>query len=301
MEQFESLEKCPVCSGTDIVFSREATLEASSLKPENVKITDKDYGKTWELWRCLSCTHTFANPAPTKAYISSLYRQIEDPLYEEEAYGRAKNFLPLLRFLEKAHPDKGRLFDVGAATGILLNLARDRGWQPEGIESSRWSVQTSAQKYRISLETGDFSEADLPSNVYDAVTMVDFIEHIPDPFSALAKAHQILSAEGILCIVTPDLKSLAALAAGKKWWHFRPAHLGYFNLKSLSRLCLRAGFEVVKIRRYAWTFSAYYLLSRLPVTEVLLKIPILASFSRRIPIKLALKDSLEFYLKKKNR
>ena len=299
MEQFESLDNCPVCGGTDTVFFRKATLEASSLRPESIKITDRDYGKTWELWRCQSCTHTFANPAPTKTFIASLYRQIEDPLYEEEADGRAKNFLPLLRFLEKVHPDKGSLFDVGAATGIMLNLARDRGWQPAGIEASRWSVRTAAQKYRISLKEGDFAAADLPSGVYEAVTMIDFIEHIPDPLPALAKAHQILTAEGVLCIVTPDLRSLAARAAGKKWWHFRPAHLAYFNRKSLTRLCQRAGFEVLKTRRYAWTFSAYYLLSRLPVTEFLLKIPLLASFSRRIPIKLALKDSLEFYLKKK--
>jgi hypothetical protein len=60
-----------------------------------------------------------------------------------------------------------------------------------------------------------------------------------------------------------------------------------------------AGFEVALTRRYSWTFSAYYLLSRLPVTEILLKNPFLASFSRKIPIKLALKDSLEFYLIKK--
>jgi 2-polyprenyl-3-methyl-5-hydroxy-6-metoxy-1,4-benzoquinol methylase len=300
MEQFESIENCPVCGSAETVFFRKATLDPDSLNPDSVKITDRDYGKTWELWRCQSCTHTFANPVPTKDYIGGLYQRIEDPLYEEEAEGRAKNFLPILRYLEKLRPSRGRLFDVGAATGILLNLARDRGWRPAGIETSRWSVRTAEQKYGLSIETGDFAEADLPEEAFDAVTMIDFIEHVPDPLPALDKARSILAPEGILCIVTPDLKSLAARAAGKKWWHFRPAHLAYFNRRSLTRLCRRAGFQLVRSRRYAWTFSAHYLLSRLPVTEHLLKIPFLASFSRRIPIKLALKDSLEFYLKKIN-
>lgn len=299
MKRLESREDCPVCGSHAISLHRKGSLNLSSLSPDSVKITDREYGKVWELWRCRSCTHTFANPAPTAEFMESLYEQIEDPLYEEEASGRAKNFLPILRVLGKIHPEKGRIFDVGAATGILLSLAKQLGWDPSGIETSRWSVQTASQKYGLSLQEGDFVKADLPGSTFDAVTMIDFIEHVPEPFMAVAQACKILAEDGTLCVVTPDLKSFAAMAAGKKWWHFRPAHLAYFNRRSLIRLCERAGFEVIKTRRYAWTFSFHYLLSRLPLTEFLLKNSFLASFSKRIPIKLALKDSLEFYFKKK--
>jgi hypothetical protein len=52
---------------------------------------------------------------------------------------------------------------------------------------------------------------------------------------------------------------------------------------------------VVAERRYAWTFSLHYLLSRKPAFQAALKAGILASLLKRIPLKLALGDSFEIY------
>jgi len=260
-----------------------------------VKITDSGYGKTWDLWKCLDCSHIFANPYPGQDFIHSLYSTSEDPLYEEEAQGRGKNFSGILSNLEKYLPKKGKIFDVGAATGILLDLAKNRGWIPSGMEASHWCVRIAKEKYNIHLREGDFFAAEIRRNFYTAVTMVDFIEHIPHPFEALSKAFKILLPGGMLCLVTPDIESVAARVAGNKWWHFRPAHLAYFSRGSISFLLQRAGFRIVKVKKYAWTFSAHYLLSRLPLFRFLIKNPSLSSFWKKIPIKLALKDSFEIY------
>jgi hypothetical protein len=125
--------------------------------------------------------------------------------------------------------------------------------------------------------------------------MVDFIEHTPLPYEALVRARSILRLSGVLVLVTPDIHSRAARLAGRGWWHLRPAHVAFFSRRSLEALLRRAGFSVIAERRYSWTFSLHYLLSRRPAFRALLGKPGAASFLKRIPIKLALGDSFEVY------
>jgi SAM-dependent methyltransferase len=292
------MDQCPVCASFSLVSYKKATFDYFRLNRDQIKITDSDYGKIWDLTRCQNCSHIFANPFPSQDFIRSLYVTTEDPLYEEEAKGRSKNFAKILSFLDKTFPERGVLFDVGAATGILLNLARERGWQVEGIEPSVWAVHLARKRYRLELMEGAFEEAPLKTDYYTSVTMVDFIEHIPHPFEAATKAYKALSPGGILCLVTPDINSRTAKLMGGKWWHFRPGHLGYFTKKSLETMLHRSGFRIIKQRKYSWTFSLHYLLSRRPGLSFLLKNHILASFWKKIRIKLALQDSLEVYARK---
>jgi SAM-dependent methyltransferase len=297
-DNFAHFSQCPVCDKENVHPYRKRTFDIHKLTEEQIKITDSEYGKVWDLSRCADCTHVFANPAPNRDFIQSLYSQTVDPLYQEEAEGRSKNFERILSRLDRIHPERGSLFDVGAATGILMDLARQRGWKVAGIEPSGWAVGVAREKYGIDLIQGDFESADLEENSYTAVTLVDFIEHISHPLEALAKAYAILAPGGTVCLVTPDIQSMAAKIAGRRWWHFRPGHLAYFTRQSIEHLLGRTGFSAIKIKRYSWTFSAHYLLSRKPKLGFLIRNPGLASFWKKIPIKLALRDSFEVYAKK---
>ncbi|UCE43206.1 MAG: class I SAM-dependent methyltransferase [Candidatus Aminicenantes bacterium] len=298
MDKFEHFETCPVCSSLSFAPFRTGTFDASSLSKDHIKITDNDYGKIWDLSRCNNCTHVFANPCPSQEFIHNLYGEVEDPVYQEEAEGRSKNFNRILKSLDKIHPERGNLFDVGAATGILLDISRKQGWHVEGIEPSAWAIGVARDRYNLEIREGIFEEATLPKKHYTVVMMVDFIEHIPHPLDAISIAQKILLPRGTLCLVTPDINSLAARIFGQKWWHYRPGHLGYFSKKSLDFLLRRAGFRIVKARKYSWTFSLHYLLSRKPSLSFLLKNRVFASFWKKIPIKLALQDSFEIYATK---
>ncbi len=295
--RFTRLAACPACAGRSLRPYKKGTY-AGRLTQDEIKITDSQYGRIWDLSLCLDCGHIFANPCPSPDFIFSLYTQVCDPEYEEEAAGRSRNFLKILDALERIVPGRGALFDVGAATGILLDLARSRGWQPDGSEPSSWAVKIAAEKYGLALRQGPFEAARLKENAYAAVMMIDFIEHTPLPHEAVVRAHRILRRGGVLVLVTPDIHSPAAKIAGRRWWHFRPAHLAFFSRASLMALLGGAGFTIIEERRYAWTFSAHYLLSRRSLTRPLLKNPVVASFLKRIPIKLALGDSFEIYARK---
>ncbi len=295
---FRYLTECPACLSQSIIFYRKATFDFYRLKENQIKITDSEYGKIWNLSKCQNCGHIFANPCPSNKLINSLYSQVVDPLYEEEAEGRSKNFISILNFLGKVHPTERFLFDVGSATGILLNNARQRGWQVEGIEPSSWAVKVANKKYNLSLIKGSFEDASLKKNFYSVVTMIDYIEHIPFPFKSLRKAYDILRPGGTLCLVTPNINSFAAKITGSKWWHFRPGHLAYFNRKSITAILQRAGFTILLNKNYSWTFSVFYILSRKKYFKIFLKHSFLTSIWRRIPIKLTLGDSMEIYARK---
>jgi SAM-dependent methyltransferase len=294
VDKFERPERCPACAGSRLRPWRRGTFDYDRLDAGQIKITDSEYGKIWDLSLCLDCGHLFADPAPRPEFIFSLYKQVEDPLYDAEAEGRARNFRSVLDGLERLSPERGRLFDVGAATGILLDLARRRGWSVDGVDASDWAARFAAERYGIPLRQGFFEQLDLPAASCRAVSMVDFIEHTPRPRAALAQAAHILRPGGILALVTPDIHSLAGRLAGPRWWHLRPGHLAYFSLGSLGALLASAGFTIVRRRRYAWTFSAHYLVSRFAAGRGLAD-GRAASLLKRIPIKLALGDSFEIF------
>ncbi len=296
--RFVKLTACPACGGTRLRPWRKGAVDPSTVAPDSFKITDSHYGLTWDLSRCADCGHVFADPVPAPGFIASLYGALEDPLYDEEAEGRSKNFAALLDRLEKLRPEKGRLFDVGAATGIFMGLARDRGWEVDGVEPGAWAVAKAREAHGLRIRTGTLEEIPLEPESCDVVTMIDLIEHAARPFEALRRAAEILRPGGILGLVTPNVRSAAARIAGRRWWHYRPAHLGYFTRGSLDALLARTGFVVVRRKAYAWHFSAHYLATRKPALRFLVRNPRLASFLKGIPIKLALGDSFEIYARK---
>ncbi len=97
---------------------------------------------------------------------------------------------------------------------------------------------------------------------YDVVTAVDVIEHVPDPVGLMSAVAGAMSPNGIAVFVTPDAGSLAARILGWSWWHYRIAHIGYFDKRTLSRAVEAAGLEVVLTKRPCWYFPASYLLAR---------------------------------------
>jgi hypothetical protein len=98
---------------------------------------------------------------------------------------------------------------------------------------------------------------------YDIVTLIDVIEHVRDPAALLQAARAVLGAHGVIAIATTDASSFAARIMGWRWWHYRIAHIGYFNPSNLTALCNRIGLEKTTQLRPSWYFTIAYLRLRL--------------------------------------
>ena len=180
---------------------------------------------------------------------------MDDTGYEATRHARALQARRLVDTLNRHTPESGgrRLLDVGAGSGILLEAATAQGWQAEGVEPSRWLAQEAAHRgLRVHLGVLPCSAAAGP---YDAVTVVDVIEHVPDPVGLMRDVRKVLDPGGIALVVTPDVQSIAARLMKWKWWHYRVAHIGYFDRVTLERCMRAAGLECVAWARPSWYFT----------------------------------------------
>ncbi len=283
--------RCPLCGSPKVSFWRKGNFDYDQAEAEDFKITDSDYGLFPDLLKCEDCGLRFAKKMPTPSQLINLYSEVVDPEYEQEREGRGENFARIIKLLKKIKPG-GRLLDVGAATGIFMELAKDAGWEVYGVEPSRWACSR-AREQGLNVWEGDFLQYP-EDEKFDVITMLDIIEHMATPGLAFKKARSLLKEGGILVITTPDIESLAAKLMGKRWWHLRPAHVNFFTKRTLLKASELFGFRLVKLRYYVWNFSLHYLITRFSWGRKYFNWPLL----KKIKLKLALFDSLEAYLER---
>ncbi|MGD0452059.1 MAG: class I SAM-dependent methyltransferase [Solirubrobacteraceae bacterium] len=110
--------------------------------------------------------------------------------------------------LEAARPEPHlRWLDIGCGTGDLLRKIRDE-WQPAelyGIDPIDWLDED--LRGDVTFHTVAAEEAEeLPTA--DRVLLVEVIEHLEAPWSALRKAARLLAPGGRLVVSTPNLATL---------------------------------------------------------------------------------------------
>jgi len=251
-----------VCAGCGEAAVRILHQRRSDLHAEGAFLPSTDvFGAYGRVARCVRCGLVRLSPRPEWAFLQRAYQESEDPLYLEELEGRMVTARGLLGIVAR-HVPAGRLLDVGCGAGILLAAAAPR-WQATGVELSRWAVKEARERQHAEVIEGTLEDAGLPDGAFDAVTVVDVIEHVPDPRGMLRGIHRVLKAGGAVFVLTPDLGAPVARAMGSWWWGFRPAHLYYFSKRTLTEMLGQEGFAVREIRRVGRRFTLGYWVSRM--------------------------------------
>lgn len=292
-------QHCPVCQSTDIVLFKEGTIDPANIASQDFKITDSRYGSLWTFFKCKHCKFVLSNPYVPEEHIIEFYSQLEDEEYSTEAEGRTKNFKVLFKRLKRLNPGN-TLLDVGAASGIFLDLASKEGFQIDGIEPSASLAKEALNQYGIQLFNGTVENFQT-TKTYSVITLLDIIEHLVEPDRFMSAIDSLLQDQGLLVLVTPDVNSLAARLMGRRWWHYRIAHINFFNLPSIKYLLDKHSYEIVMKKKYVWNFTLFYLLTRLFPS---LKHPNkqdkpLQKWLKKVHLKLPLFDSWEIYARKR--
>ena len=280
-----SRARCWVCSSDRLQLIKESCLPRE-LDSRAFQITDAHYGLTAAIFRCTGCGFRQCSQLGD---VLSFYEEMHDEEYEDTRPWRSLQARKLLRIIA-SHVPQGRLLDIGAGSGILVEEALKMGYAAEGVEPSRWLWQKAVER-RLPIHYGVLPHEGIHS-LMDIVCLIDVIEHVSDPLELLCQARSILSDRGIGVLVTPDVGSIAARTLGSKWWHYRIAHIGYFNRKTIALALSKTGFEPIAIYRPSWYFPLDYLLRRL-LGYFSLTVPESAgALARQITIPLNLHDSL---------
>lgn len=242
---------CPVCQGRKLQRYQNAKQDRT---PTGYSITEASYGVSGALVRCLGCGVIFVSPFPSAESLKSLYERMKDEIYLGEEGIRRRMAERGLLFIEK-YAKKGRLLDVGCFSGIFLDAAQKRGWEVMGIEPSSWARKVAQERFALQVLGGTLKEASLPSGSFDAVSLIDILEHLPDPYETLVETQRILKEGGILYLITPNIGSFARCLLGDRWWGFRREHIVYFSQKSLRFLLQRVGFNILSQRSFQHVFT----------------------------------------------
>jgi SAM-dependent methyltransferase len=175
------LTTCRICNGK-LEFMRLGSSQAhdpSAFAPSCHRV-----GEHGDLYRCGDCGTVHQPSLPHGQELHALYREMSDDGYLREEEGRRRTARRLLDLLG-AHVPGGRLLEVGCGHGLLLDEARRRGYYVEGLELSAEAARFARDNLNLPVREMALEEATLVGECYDAIVIVDVVEHLDDPVAAL--------------------------------------------------------------------------------------------------------------------
>jgi SAM-dependent methyltransferase len=157
----------------------------------------------------------------------------------------------------EAFVGKGRVLDVGCGAGLFLASMAARGWTTVGVEPNRAYAHALRSEHHLNVISGGIEALGPRSEPFDAVTMFDVIEHVPDPLDTLAHVRRLVRPGGVLVLTTPNVLSLERRLFGQHWQALQPPdHLTLFSSSGLQAMLRRAGFDRIQVGRspvcYIW-------------------------------------------------
>ena len=198
--------------------------------------------------RCLDCGTLYVSTLPTAA--SRMH-------YETGGYYNDENLsVPgfVTRRLEEIvnsfapYRQTNRLLDVGCGAGTLLSVAKQAGWDAEGVELSGPTAEH-LKKQGLNVFAGELAQAKFRDAHFDVVTAAELIEHVPDPSGLVAEVARIVRPGGIFWATTPHSHGASSRVLKLKWSVVSPPeHLHLFSVRGLSRLLARHGFQRIKVK-----------------------------------------------------
>jgi 2-polyprenyl-3-methyl-5-hydroxy-6-metoxy-1,4-benzoquinol methylase len=281
---------CQDGRGINVVAGASCLLCAGALRRRH------DFGE-YSIAYCDSCQLGRLTPLPSEETLRALYGSrayfegvdgVGYADYEADAPQFARTFRAKLGALLRFGP-VGDLLEIGCGPGYFLREARSAGVaRPVGVDRNPWAIEE-ARRGGDEAHVGSIDVL-APERTFDAVVMLDLIEHIAEPVPFLEQVRRRLAPGGRVFLMTPNIRSLLARVAGERWVSFKiPEHLYYYSPRSMRSLLERCGFEVLSIRGAGQYVTVQFLLSRLqrllPRSTALL-----AWFVRR----LALEDRVVF-------
>lgn len=259
---FDPVPKCWICGGSTFIAVHEAIFELSEYARQDPELAAYT-GARVTLQRCRACG--FAQPAALPAlpgFFDRMYDQrwadywivqehdadYKDRIFADilDALGRRAGGLPAATSMT--------LLDVGAHAGRFLRLAREAGWDAEGLELNPKTAAYAAQVSGAVVHQGNIHTF-TPARCYNAVTLTDVLEHVPQPLDVLTRVREFLCADGWLSVKVPNgpAQRVKETLRAKLRPSYRATladnlvHVNHFSAASLARALTTAGFRDVTV------------------------------------------------------
>jgi SAM-dependent methyltransferase len=256
---FAPVSRCWVCDGTNLTPFHQCRFDYREYARQDPELHAYTGQSAW-LVRCRACG--FGQPDRLPAlprFFDRMYDQRWSDAWIESEFGSTCKdliFRTVLARLERQVPvGARRLLDVGAHAGRFLHLARQAGWNVEGLELNPRTAAFAASRTGSVVHQVNAHALAASGSRYGAITMTDVLEHIPEPVALLKTLARLLEPGGVIAVKVPCGRSqlqkervLSALVPGREIslaGNF--VHVNHFTPASLRSALGRAGFGEVRI------------------------------------------------------
>jgi 2-polyprenyl-3-methyl-5-hydroxy-6-metoxy-1,4-benzoquinol methylase len=236
---------------------------------------------------CTACGHLVSQIEETD-YLAALAKfdthagTLPSQLSQKRHDQRARRLFARVRELLGLNPGSSfHLLDVGCSSEALLLSAVKEGIEAEGVEPAMRAAET-ARAAGLTVFAGMLHEARYPAERFQAVTMMEVIEHLRQPIDVVKEIWNILAPGGILVIGTGNADSWTVSIMRERWDYFHMerygGHISFFTPRSLERLAGRCGFRIERLEtkrvRFAESFQASHVVYRtLKIVAEVLNVP----------------------------
>lgn len=253
-------DSCPICE---------------SGSPQFLCLTNNSHSSTKLIshYRCASCGLVFVGNKFDDEELGEAYGGLDSTEYYSEI--RTENLRKMdlaAKRLKELLKKQDRIIDIGTGDGSFIRVLSEAGFEDLSCHEIPGTDLTAIASIAKSVYS-DYDYGSIPSASFDAVTMLDVLEHVRDPRSLLENCLRILKPGGIVYFHTPVVTRTDRLmhffsrlpvlgGVGRTWQAGRTSifHLRNYTLSSLNILLKRAGFENADIKlknELSWPVSRY--------------------------------------------
>ena len=245
---------------------------------------------TWQINRCATCKSVYLNPRPDVSSLPAAYADYltHTPITDERvltssspSWGLVRGYLrwrfglhtslptfsagrwlfsaiepwrlKLDRFgrhlTRQRFPQPGRLLDVGCGNGTFLKLAQAMGWTAFGCDPDP-DVIAICQETGLNATVGDIDVFASEHASFDAITLNQVIEHVPDPLELLRQCKDLLKPGGVIWLGFPSPAALGLNVFGQAWANLHPPYHFCLPAQHIIRgWLMKAGFAEIQFMR----------------------------------------------------
>ncbi|MCL5292419.1 MAG: class I SAM-dependent methyltransferase [Actinobacteria bacterium] len=135
------------------------------------------------------------------------------------------------------------VLDIGCGQGEFLELLRDRGINPIGVDISEEAL-FACQKKGLEIHNADaFVFLTANPHRFDGIFASHFIEHFtpPDVLHFFELCGKSLKPGGLIIIVTPNTSDLVVIT---QWFWLDPTHVRPYPMELVKSLLSQSGFSI---------------------------------------------------------
>jgi|GEM_PF-5265905 len=252
MIQRQERNECFICHSKDLRLIR---VEKNSISDDSrLQLHLQMDSEMFECPQCqLGIVHNI--PADSSFYAALYDDQGRDVSIDYEFSGKILIFqqvLEVLRKFQKNDLKKRRLLDYGTGTGAFLKAA-SKYFEVIGIELGPAARNFAVSKgLQVKANLSELPQA--VRGAFDIVTLIDVLEHMPDPTSTAEELISLIGNDGLLFVKVPNYRAqifkqtiLNRLGLSTAGVMVDYVHINHFSPKSLREFMMARNLEVLAV------------------------------------------------------